>query len=91
MAIIILPSALRSFAGQQAQVEVAGSNVGEALAGLAQRFPELRRHIFTEQGKLRNFVNVFVGDEDIRYLQNQSTAVRANEVISIVPAVAGGK
>ena len=90
MARVIIPSALRTFTGQQTQVEIPGENVGEVLGGLAQRFPDLRRHLFTEQDRLRNFVNVFVGDEDIRYLQNEATAVRTHDVISVVPAVAGG-
>jgi molybdopterin converting factor small subunit len=91
MAKVIIPSALRTFTDQQAQVEVTGKNVGEILGGLARHFPDLRRHLFTEQDRLRNFVNVFVGDEDIRYLQDEATPVRASDVISIVPAVAGGE
>lgn len=90
MALVNIPSALRSFTSQQTQVQAAGGSVGEVLQSLAQRYPELRRHLFTEQGRLRNFVTVFVGDEDIRYLQNEATPLRGNEVISIVPAVAGG-
>ncbi len=87
---VVIPSALRTLTAQQAQVEAAGDNVGEVLHSLTQRFPHLQRHLFNEQGKLRNFVNVFVGDEDVRHLQNEATAVRENDVISIVPAVAGG-
>jgi len=91
MARIIIPSALRNLTGQQGQLEVQGDNVGEALHDLTQRFPELRGQLMNEKGRLRNFVNVFVGDEDIRYLQQEATAVRAQDVISIVPAVAGGR
>ena len=91
MAKVIIPSALRTFTAQQTHVEVAGNNVGEALDSLAQRFPNLKHHLFNDQGKLRNFVNVFVGEDDVRYLQHEATTVRENDVISIVPAVAGGK
>jgi molybdopterin converting factor small subunit len=91
MAQVSLPSALRNLTAQQAQVEAAGNNVGEVLQSLAQRYPDLRHHLFTDRGRLRNFVNVFVGDEDIRYLQNEATPLHGSEVISIVPAVAGGR
>ena len=87
---ILLPSALRTFTNQQASVNVPGKTVQEALSNLAERFPDLRRHVFEETGKLRNFVNVFVGDEDIRHLKQSETPVQEGDTISIVPAVAGG-
>ncbi len=90
MAQIIIPSALRAFTHQQAKLEAAGNTVGELLNDLAKRFPELRRHLFDEQGRLRKFVNVFVGDEEIRSLQNEDTPVRTSDAVSIVPSVAGG-
>jgi molybdopterin converting factor small subunit len=91
MAQIIIPAALRAFTNQQAKLEATGGTVGELLGDLTRRFPELRRHLLDEQGRLRKFVNVFVGNEEIRYLQNEATPVRASDEVSIVPSVAGGR
>jgi adenylyltransferase/sulfurtransferase len=90
MTKIHIPTPLRQYAGKQPAVEVRASTVGEALAGLVAGHPELRRHLYTEDGKLRAFVNVYVNDEDVRYLQNDATAVRDGDNISIVPSIAGG-
>ncbi len=90
MAYVIIPSALRAFTQQQARVEIPGNTVGEIIKQLSERYPELRRHLLNEQGRLRKFVNVFVGDEEIRHLQNEATPVRENAEVSIVPSVAGG-
>jgi len=87
---ILIPSALRQYAEQQAEVELQGATVGELLEQLAARYPELRRHLFTGEGKLRSFVNIYVNDEDIRYLQREQTAVTPADTISIVPSIAGG-
>ncbi len=91
MAQIIIPSALRTFTNQQAKLEAAGNTVADLLNDLTRRFPELRRHLLDEQGRLRKFVNVFVGNEEIRHLQNEATTVAANDEVSIVPSVAGGR
>jgi adenylyltransferase/sulfurtransferase len=69
---------------------VKGSTVAEALTGLVSQHPDLRRHLYTEDGKLRAFVNVYVNDEDVRYLQKEATAVGDADDISIVPSIAGG-
>ena len=87
---ILIPSALRQYADQQAEVELQGATVGELLEQLAARYPELRRHLFTGEGKLRSFVNIYVNDEDIRYLQREQTAVTPADTISIAPSIAGG-
>jgi len=81
---------LRQYAGQQTAVDVNASTVADALAGLIQQHPELRRHLYTEDGRLRAFVNVYLNDEDIRYLQRDSTTVKDGDSISIVPSIAGG-
>jgi len=65
--------------------------VGEALSALLVQHPELRRHLYTEEGKLRAFVNLYVNDEDIRYLQKEATEVKEGDNISIVPSIAGGR
>ena len=64
--------------------------MGEALNALVTRHPDLRKHLYTEDGKLRAFVNLYVNDEDIRYLQKEATALKDGDSISIVPSIAGG-
>jgi adenylyltransferase/sulfurtransferase len=90
MTKIHIPSPLRQYAGQQADVAVKGTTVGDVLSDLVARHPDLRRHLYTEDGKLRAFVNIYLNDEDIRYLKREATAVTENDTISIVPSVAGG-
>ena len=90
MSKIHIPTPLRQYAGKQSTVEVKGATVGEAMSGLLAQHPELRRHLYTEDGKLRAFVNLYVNDEDIRYLQKEETALKDGDNISIVPSIAGG-
>jgi len=71
-------------------VDVQGSTVGEAMNALVARHPELRKHLYTDDGKLRAFVNLYLNDEDIRYLQKEATALKDGDNISIVPSIAGG-
>ena len=71
-------------------MEVDGSTVGEVLSSLTARYGELRRHLYSDEGKLRSFVNVYVNDDDIRYLDREATQLKAGDVVSIVPSVAGG-
>jgi adenylyltransferase/sulfurtransferase len=87
---IIIPSALRPFTKGQSEVQINGTTVGEALDNFAEQFPQVRRHLYDEKGQLRNFVNIFWGNEDVRFLQKEATPVKDDDVISIVPAVAGG-
>ena len=87
---IQIPTPLRQYTGKQSAVEVKASTVGEALSGLVTGHPELRRHLYTDEGKLRAFVNVYLNDEDVRYLQKEATAVKETDSISIVPSIAGG-
>ena len=72
-------------------MEVKAGSVGDALTGLVAKHPELRRHLYTDDGKLRAFVNVYLNDEDVRYLQKEATAVKDSDTISIVPSIAGGR
>ena len=90
MAKILIPTALRQFTGQQDAVEVSGNTVGEVLGALTAKFPDVRKNLFTEQGKLRSFVNVYVNDEDVRYLDKDATKIAADDTVSIVPSIAGG-
>src|SRR6476646_9909587 len=90
MAKILIPTPLRPFTDKQDAVDAAGATVGELLADLTRRHSGLKAHLYNEQGKLRSFVNVYVNDEDIRYLQKEQTPVAANDTVSIIPSVAGG-
>jgi molybdopterin converting factor small subunit len=87
---IHIPTPLRQYVGKQGTVEVQGGTVGQALSGLVTHHPDLRRHLYTDDGKLRAFVNVYLNDEDIRYLQKEDTPVKESDNISIVPSIAGG-
>src|SRR5690242_5799447 len=89
-ATVLIPTPLRPFTGQQASLHVSGASVGEILQTLVAKHPELRGHLFNEQGKLRSFVNVYLNDEDIRYLSKEQTPVSDTDTLSIVPSVAGG-
>jgi molybdopterin/thiamine biosynthesis adenylyltransferase/rhodanese-related sulfurtransferase/molybdopterin converting factor small subunit len=90
MAKILIPTALRQFTEQSDSVEVTGATVRDALDQLTARYPNIKKNLFSDQGKLRSFVNVYVNDEDIRYLDKDATKLEGNETISIVPSVAGG-
>ena len=90
MAKIVIPTALRQFTDQNDAIEVTGGTVGEALSQLTAQYPNIKKNLYNEQGKLRSFVNVYVNDEDIRYLDQLATAVKAGDEVSIIPAVAGG-
>jgi len=72
-------------------VEVKAGTVAEALSGLTAKHPDLHRHLYTEEGKLRSFVNVYLNDDDVRYLQKEATAIKDGDSISIVPSIAGGR
>jgi molybdopterin/thiamine biosynthesis adenylyltransferase/rhodanese-related sulfurtransferase/molybdopterin converting factor small subunit len=90
MAKILIPTPLRPFTDKQDAVEAAGATVGELLADLTRKHAGLKAHLYNEHGTLRSFVNVYVNDEDIRYLQKEQTPVSASDTISIIPSVAGG-
>ncbi|HXV64619.1 MAG TPA: molybdopterin-synthase adenylyltransferase MoeB [Vicinamibacteria bacterium] len=87
---VLIPTPLRPYTEQKAAVEVEGRNVGELLDRLIERYGELRKHLFDEAGQLRSFVNVYVNEEDVRSLSRGDTRVEENDVVSIVPSIAGG-
>src|SRR2546425_6702846 len=87
---IFIPTALRQYVGNRDAVEVEARNVKEALDDLVDRFDLLRRHLYADDGDLRNFVNVYVNEEDIRYLGKDATPLHEGDTISIVPSIAGG-
>src|SRR5215216_2707889 len=87
---IHIPTPLRPFTDKKESVEVSGATVGELLKDLTTRHDGLKKHLYTDEGRLRNFVNVYLNDEDIRYLQKEQTPVKPGDSLSIVPSVAGG-
>ncbi len=87
---ILIPTPLRPYAGKNAEVQVTGSTIAEVMENLTAQHNGLRRHLFTDDGRLRSFVNVYVNEQDIRYLQKEATAISDKDVISIVPSIAGG-
>ena len=90
MAKVLIPTPLRQYADKKDSVELSGATVGEVLTALTMEFGDLRKHLFTDEGKLRSFVNVYLNDEDIRYLQKENTPTKEGDSLSIVPSIAGG-
>ena len=87
---VLIPTPLRQYAGKQDSVELTGSTIGEVLSALTTQFQDLRRQLYNDEGRLRSFVNVYLNDEDIRYLEKEKTTVKPGDTISIIPSVAGG-
>ena len=90
MTTLRIPTPLRPYAGGQSEVNVLGATVGEALHDLVSQFPDLKKHLFTDDDELRPFVNLFLGNEDIRHLQGVATPLEAGDVLMIIPSIAGG-
>ena len=86
-----IPTPLRQYTGGNAEVEVGGVSADEAMRNLTQEYPDLRQHLYTGDGKLRSFVNVYKGDEDIRCLDGPDTEVSDGDELSIIPSIAGGR
>jgi molybdopterin converting factor small subunit len=91
MATVFIPTPLRKFTNNTAKLEVEGGNVSEVVGNLTGNFPELKRHLINADGKIPSFINIFVDDDDIRNLQQEQTVVKDKTIISIVPAIAGGR
>jgi len=91
MAKVLIPTPLRQYVDKKDTVEAPGANVAEVLTGVVTAHPSLKKQIYTDEGKLRSFVNVYVNDEDIRYLEKEKTAVTDADTLSIVPSIAGGR
>ncbi|WP_420628799.1 MoaD/ThiS family protein [Candidatus Leptofilum sp.] len=89
MPTIRIPTPLRPYSGNNASVTVSGDNVNSALDDLTQQFPDLRQHLF-ENDELRSFVNIYLNQEDVRYLDGSETAVAENDTLMIIPSIAGG-
>ncbi|MCY4145628.1 MAG: MoaD/ThiS family protein [Chloroflexi bacterium] len=89
MSTIRIPTPLRAFTDGEASIEVAGGTVGEALSHLVGQHPDLRAHLFNG-AELRSFVNIFLDDEDIRFMQGLDTQIAAGDSLRIIPSIAGG-
>lgn len=88
---IYIPTPLRSYASGQDSVEVKAATITEALGSLTRTYPDLRKHLFTGDGKLRTFVNLYLNDDDVRYLPaREETPVSAADTLTIIPSIAGG-
>ena len=90
MSVLRIPTPLRPFAEGASEIEINADNVGLALEELTQRYPSLRKHLFTETGDLRSYVNLFINNEDIRHLQGVDTPIAAGDQLMIIPSIAGG-
>ncbi|MHB8627718.1 MAG: ubiquitin-like small modifier protein 1 [Aggregatilineales bacterium] len=90
MTTIKIPSPLRAYTGGQAEIGVQGDTVGAALTDLTRQHPDLKQHLYDENGQLRNFVNVFLGEEDIRYRDGVDTELSPGDNLRIIPSIAGG-
>src|SRR5213593_3665423 len=87
---IHIPTPLRQFVGNADSLSIEGKTVGQALKELASQYPDLRKHLYTEDGKLRSFINVYVNDEDVRYLERSKTPLKESDEVRIIPSIAGG-
>lgn len=90
MTVLKIPTPLRQYTEGVAQIEVESDTVGQAVEQLAEKYPALRPHLFDDAGELRAFVNLFLNDEDVRFLQGPQTALKADDKLMIVPSIAGG-
>ena len=88
--IVEMPSALRQFADNLDELSSEGKKVEEVLVELCQRFPELKQNLYEDEGSIRNFINIYVNDEDIRYGEGIQTQLKDGDSIQIVPSIAGG-
>src|SRR5579871_6122028 len=88
---IYIPTPLRAYAEGKDAIEISAATIAAALDALTDTYPELRKHLFTGEGKLRSFVNLYLNDEDVRYLpEKERSQVSANDTLSIIPSIAGG-
>jgi MoaD family protein len=90
MTTLRIPTPLRPYAEGASEIQVSAENVGLALEELTTQYPSLRKHLFTETGDLRTYVNLFVNDEDIRHLQGVDTPINNGDKLMIIPSIAGG-
>jgi sulfur-carrier protein len=92
MAVLVrIPTPLRSLTKGQAEVQVDGDNVGDLIEGLEKQYPGMKERLVDESGEVRRFINFYINEEDVRFLQGSKTTLKAGDQVSIVPAIAGGR
>lgn len=91
MATLSIPTPFRPYTGGTSTLEIEATSVGGAVQELVTQYPSLQQHLFTEEGKLRSFVNLFLNGEDVRYLQGEETELTTEDQLRIIPSIAGGK
>ena len=87
---IQIPTPLRAYTGDTGEIEVDANTVGDAMRGLVGAHSALEPHLYGDDGKLRSFVNLFLNDEDVRYLEQENTPVKDGDTLTIIPSIAGG-
>ena len=90
MTTLRIPTPLRPYAEGVSEIEIKVKTVGQALDEVTGKYPDLRKHLYSEEGELRPFVNLFINDEDVRYLQGMDTPVKEDDKLMILPSIAGG-
>lgn len=90
MPTIEIPTPLRPYANNQSTIAVSGTTVKEVLTDLLTQYPDLEKHLKDRKGNLRSFVNIYLGDEDIRSLDGEDTEVESDDQLTIIPSIAGG-
>ncbi len=85
-----IPTPLRQYVGQAETLKIEGKTVGDALRKLTSQYPDLKKHLYSEDGNLRSFINIYVNDEDVRYLERNKTPLKESDEIRIIPSIAGG-
>lgn len=90
MATIIIPTPLRKYTESESKVEIEAKDVQESIHQLTEKFPALKNHVLNDDGSIKQFVRIYVGDEDINVLEKEATKVDDKSTVSIIPAIAGG-
>ena len=90
MAKILIPTPLRKFTSNNSTIEVSQNTIGSSIQELAEKHPDLKKHLLDENGVIRSFIKIYLEDDDIKVLQGQETPVKESSLISIIPAIAGG-
>ncbi|MGB9677195.1 MAG: MoaD family protein [Candidatus Ratteibacteria bacterium] len=91
MVKVRIPEPLQKFVDNQKEILVDGENIEELLKNIIKKYPQVKERIYDENGNLRRFINIYVNDEDIRFLEGEKTTLKDGDIISIIPAIAGGE
>jgi molybdopterin converting factor small subunit len=87
---VLIPAALRAFTERQSEIEVKADTAGEAIKAVAEKYPDIKKHLYKDDNTLRDFINVFLGDENIKNMDGLDTKITDGNTIMLVPAIAGG-